>query len=101
MVTCFPPLQPACRLRARCAADAQRMRSTAGVKTTLFFLGGAGTGGKIEGDLSENARLFRVRLFINHRNLAIFSNNLRFFYTTSLSIVRIISLSVSFRFSGY
>ena len=27
MVTCFPPLQPACRLRARCAADAQRMRS--------------------------------------------------------------------------
>ena len=26
MVTCFPPLQPACRLRARCAADAQRMR---------------------------------------------------------------------------
>jgi hypothetical protein len=27
MVTCFPPLQPACRLRACCAADAQRMRS--------------------------------------------------------------------------
>jgi hypothetical protein len=27
MVTCFPPLQPARRLRARCAADAQRMRS--------------------------------------------------------------------------
>ena len=26
MVTSFPPLQPACRLRARCAADVQRMR---------------------------------------------------------------------------
>ena len=26
MVTCFPPLQPACRLHARCTADAQRMR---------------------------------------------------------------------------
>ena len=39
MVTCFPPLQPARRLRVRCAADAQRMRSVcavdAGVKTTL------------------------------------------------------------------
>ena len=55
MVTCFPPLQPACRLRARCAADAQRMRSgcaadaqrmrsrcaaDVGVKTTLFYVEG-------------------------------------------------------------
>ena len=55
MVTCFPPLQPACRLhlRARCAADAQQMRSgcaadahrmrsgcaaDVGVKTTLILL---------------------------------------------------------------
>ena len=32
MVTCFPPFQPARRLRARCAADLQRMRTDAGVK---------------------------------------------------------------------
>ena len=53
MVTCFPPLQPACRLHARCPANAQRMRSgcaadvqwmrsgcaaDAGVKTTLLTL---------------------------------------------------------------
>jgi hypothetical protein len=53
MVTCFPPLQPARRLHARCAADAQRACSgcaadaqrvrsgcaaDAGVKTTLFRL---------------------------------------------------------------
>ena len=46
MVTCFPPLQPACHLRARCAADVQQMRSgcaaDAGVKTTLIDWGGGG-----------------------------------------------------------
>ena len=39
-----------------------------------------------------NAGLYiiRVRLCINHANLAIFSDILRFFYTISLSITRII-----------
>ena len=34
--------------------------------------------------------IIRLRLCINHGNLAIFSNILRFFYTMSLSITRII-----------
>ena len=40
----------------------------------------------------DNAGLyiFRVRLFLNHGNLVIFSDILRFFYTISLSITRII-----------
>jgi hypothetical protein len=48
MVTCFPPLQPACRLCAHCAADAQRMRSGCaadaqwmwGLKPLYSMLGG-------------------------------------------------------------